>query len=57
VVAGAESLVTSLWKVDDEVTHQLMEFYYQRLLTGEGRSTYLRQAMRALRQKHAHPHF
>jgi len=57
VVAGAESLVTSLWKVDDEVTRQLMEFYYQHLLAGEGRSAALHQAMRTLRQTHPHPHF
>jgi CHAT domain-containing protein len=57
VVAGAESLVTSLWKVDDEVTRQLMDVYYQHLLAGEGRSAALHQAMRTLRQTHPHPYF
>jgi CHAT domain-containing protein/Tfp pilus assembly protein PilF len=57
VVAGAESLVTSLWKVNDETTRQLMEAYYRNLLAGQGRSTALRHAMRALRQEQPHPHF
>jgi len=57
VVAGAETLVTSLWKVNDETTRELMEGYYNNLLAGQGRSAALRQAMRALRQRHPHPHF
>ena len=56
-IAGAETLVTSLWKVNDEVTHQLMEAYYRNLMAGQGRTAALRQAMRALRHRHPHPHF
>jgi CHAT domain-containing protein len=57
VVAGAESLVTSLWKVNDETTRQLMEAYYRNLLDGQGRAAALRQAMQALRKTQPHPHF
>ncbi|HYO54200.1 CHAT domain-containing tetratricopeptide repeat protein, partial [Archangium sp.] len=57
VMAGAETLVTSLWKVNDDITRQLMEDYYRHLLAGQGRTTALRQAMRELRQKQPHPHF
>jgi CHAT domain-containing protein len=57
VTAGAETLVTSLWKVNDATTQVLMESYYRNLLAGQGRSAALSQAMRALRQKHPHPHF
>jgi CHAT domain-containing protein len=57
VSAGAETLVTSLWKVDDAVTRQLMERYYHHLLAGQGRTTALRSAMRELRQTQPHPHF
>jgi CHAT domain-containing protein len=57
VVAGAETLVTSLWKINDETTQELMEAYYGNLLAGQGRTTALRQAMLALRQKRPHPHF
>ncbi|WP_395829632.1 tetratricopeptide repeat protein [Archangium violaceum] len=57
VVAGAQTLVTSLWKVDDPVTGQLMESYYRNLLAGQGRAEALRSAMRALRQKQSHPYY
>jgi len=57
LVAGAETLVTSLWKVNDATTHQLMASYYRHLLAGEGRSAALREAMRELRQTLPHPHY
>lgn len=57
MVAGAETVVTSLWKVEDEPTRELMERFYQNLLAGQGRTTALRGAMRTLRQKWPHPHF
>jgi CHAT domain-containing protein len=42
-IAGAESQMTTLWKVSDHVTQQLMVAYYQRLMAGAGRSEALRQ--------------
>ncbi|QRO02610.1 CHAT domain-containing protein [Archangium violaceum] len=56
VVAGAETVVMSLWKVKDDTTRQLMEGYYRNLLAGQGRAVALREAMRALRQTQPHPH-
>jgi MYXO-CTERM domain-containing protein len=43
-MAGAESQVMSLWKVDTGGTRELMEAYYRRLADGAGRS----EAMRAV---------
>ncbi|WP_224372962.1 CHAT domain-containing tetratricopeptide repeat protein [Hyalangium versicolor] len=57
VIAGAETVVMSLWKVNDGTTHQLMEAYYHNLLAGQGRATALREAMRALRETQPHPHY
>ncbi|WP_224372616.1 CHAT domain-containing tetratricopeptide repeat protein [Hyalangium versicolor] len=57
VVAGAETVVMSLWKVNDETTRQLMESYYRNLLEGQGRAAALREAMRALRHSQPHPHY
>ncbi|WP_434384894.1 tetratricopeptide repeat protein [Melittangium boletus] len=57
VTAGAQTVVTSLWKVDDDVTRQLMERYYQNLLEGQGRIEALRSAMKALRRTQPHPHY
>jgi CHAT domain-containing protein/Tfp pilus assembly protein PilF len=42
-LAGSESQVMSLWKVDDAATRDLMVAYYKRLQAGEGRTEALRQ--------------
>jgi CHAT domain-containing protein/tetratricopeptide (TPR) repeat protein len=56
VVAGAETVVMSLWQVKDDTTQQLMEAYYRNLLAGQGRATALNEAMRWLRATQPHPH-
>jgi CHAT domain-containing protein len=56
-VAGAQTVVSSLWKVDDDTTQTLMEGYYQNLLAGQGRTSALRDTMRALRRSRPHPYF
>ncbi len=59
VIAGAESLVMSLWQVDDLATRDLMAGYYRRLEAGEARSNALRDVQReiAARPKYAHPYY
>ena len=42
VLAGTESQVMTLWKVDDQSTSEITTEYYRRLLAGEGRSEALR---------------
>lgn len=56
LIAGAETVVTSLWKVNDDATRLLMESYYRNLRAGQGRGEALREAMRTLRKTHPHPH-
>ncbi|WP_164016776.1 CHAT domain-containing tetratricopeptide repeat protein [Pyxidicoccus trucidator] len=56
VVAGAETVVMSLWKVNDDTTRRLMEVYYRKLLAGQGRAAALREAMLWLRTTRPHPH-
>jgi CHAT domain-containing protein len=59
VVAGAESLVMSLWQVDDEATKEMMVGYYQRLAKGENRSSALRDIQLELgrTEKFKHPYY
>ena len=59
VIAGAESLVMSLWKVDDEATRDLMVAYYKRLMAGEGRGEALRQVQLEMvkSEKYRHPYY
>jgi CHAT domain-containing protein len=54
--AGAETLVMSLWQVDDEATAQLMAEFYRRLARGEGRGDALRQAALTLLNDPARRH-
>jgi CHAT domain-containing protein/Tfp pilus assembly protein PilF len=56
-IAGAETVVMSLWKVNDETTHLLMESYYRNLRAGQGRGAALRDAMRSLRETRPHPYY
>lgn len=42
-LAGAQSQVMSLWKVNAEATRELIVGYYKRLIAGEGRAEALRQ--------------
>jgi CHAT domain-containing protein len=55
-LAGAQSQLVSLWKVNDEATSQLMALYYERLKSGEGRAQALRTAQQALRKNPARAH-
>ena len=59
VIAGAESLVMSLWQVDDEATKDLMVGYYARLAKGESRSSALRDVQLDLQKKDKfkHPYY
>ena len=64
VLAGAESIVMSLWPVSDYVTRRMMTAYYTGLRAGLGRGDALRQAKLAMiaRGKHQpsplqHPFF
>jgi CHAT domain-containing protein len=57
MLAGAKTLVMSLWKVPDKQTQELMEDFYQRLLAGQPRAEALRGAQLAIKEKYPHPRF
>ena len=57
VLAGAKTLVMSLWKVPDDATQELMEDFYRRILRGEDRAEALRKAQLAMKQKYPDPFY
>jgi hypothetical protein len=54
-IAGAKALVISLWKVSDQVTCELFEEFYPRLLEGHSCAEALRGAQLAIRGRHPNP--
>lgn len=56
-IAGASTLVMSLWKVPDEETKHLMIELYTRLMMGEGRAEALRSAQLSVKARNPHPYY
>ena len=59
VLAGAETLVMSLWAVSDQVTREMMSDYYKGMKQGEGRGEALRQVQLGMlkRKDREHPFY
>lgn len=56
-VAGAQNMIMSLWKVDDEATQKLMvDFYSHWLKTKDMRASF-RAAQENLRREYPHPYY
>lgn len=54
--AGAQSVVVTLWDVNDESTAEFMRVFYKSLWSAPNKAVALRQAMAALRESHSHPY-
>lgn len=57
LVAGAEQLIMSLWKVDDLATQELMVNFYQNWIAGNDYSLALRNAQLKLKEKYPEPYY
>jgi CHAT domain-containing protein/Tfp pilus assembly protein PilF len=59
VLAGSESQVISLWRVQDNTTKDLMVAYYEHLMQGKGRSAALREVQLTMlkNEQTAHPYY
>jgi CHAT domain-containing protein len=55
LTAGAESVIVSLWAVDDSSTSDLMVEFYSQLQQNPDKAKALRQAMLSTIKKHPHP--
>lgn len=55
LLAGAPTMLVSLWTVDDAATAEMMTLFYTRLLAGDSAAAALRYAQRQLLQQHPHP--
>ena len=56
-VAGAKSIIMSLWKINDDATQFMMTTFYEFLLSGNDYYDAFTKAQRALRDKYDHPYF
>jgi CHAT domain-containing protein len=57
ILAGAKTLVMSLWKVPDEETKDLMIEFYKRMADGKGKSEALREAKLKIKKNNPNPFY
>lgn len=57
ILAGARSVVLSLWSVPSRETTELMTEFYRQMAAGVPKATALRQAQLALLRKYSHPFY
>ncbi|MEK7440490.1 MAG: CHAT domain-containing protein, partial [Chloroflexota bacterium] len=55
--AGASTVISSLWSVDDQATGLLMERFYTHLRAGKGKGEALRLAQQEVRAKYPSPYY
>jgi CHAT domain-containing protein len=57
LVAGADALIMSLWKVNDEATQKLMTSFYRNLSTSSDYKQAFKKAQLALKKEYSDPYF
>jgi CHAT domain-containing protein len=56
-VAGAKTIIMSLWKVNDEATQELMTAFYENWLTTENKRQAFNYAQQKLKAKYKSPYY
>ena len=57
IVAGAKSLIISLWQVNDEVTQELMIDFYRNWLNGHSKRKAFIETQRLIKSKYPSPYY
>lgn len=55
--AGAQTIIMSLWNVDDNATALMMETFYQELVKTNSKHQAFRKAQEAVREKYENPYY
>jgi CHAT domain-containing protein len=55
--AGTPSVISTLWRVDDRASYELMQAFYESLREGQAKGEALRQAQLAILQRYPHPYY
>lgn len=56
-IAGAKNVMVSLWKVDDNATRQLMEYFYENVADSMPYRTALSNAQRIMKEQYDEPYY
>ena len=56
-IAGAHSVLMSLWKVNDEVTKEMMVLFYQNIFNGVDKFEALNLAQKKIKENHNNPYY
>jgi CHAT domain-containing protein len=57
IIAGAKSIIISLWKVNDETTQKLMTYFYQEWVKTDNKNTAFKKAQLRLKQEFPQPYY
>lgn len=57
IVAGADNLIMSLWKVNDETTQRLMSQFYENWLNGQSKKEAFRNSILKLKKDYKQPYY
>lgn len=56
-LAGVQTIIMSLWEIDDNVTSVFMNHFYQNLLSGASKHDSFKQAQNSIRKEYTNPYY